>query len=131
MKTPKTYRPIGIGLIAICSLFTVLLHPLFRNGAIAWAESATNSPPPPIADDGWRRTSHGWERLTRWEASAMDQEHYTAHIHTVSGVAPVVARIMPRSISELHPVTIALSMLLASVLAYQYLPPSSSFCTEK
>lgn len=131
MKTPLTRLTVRLRLVAICSLFAVLLHPLFRNGAIVWAESATNPPPPPIADDGWRRTSHGWERLTRWEASAIDQERYTAHIHTVSGVAPVVARIMPRSISELHPVTIALSMLLASVLAYQYLPPSSSFCTEK
>ncbi|MGV3606857.1 MAG: hypothetical protein ACO1RA_10660 [Planctomycetaceae bacterium] len=60
----------------------------------------------------------------------MDQENTSVPTHAISGVAPVVGKIMPRSLSELHPVTIALSMLLASVLAYQYLPPSNSLHGE-
>lgn len=76
-------------------------------------------------DDGWRRTSHGWERITRWEATAMDESNVTAIAYSIPGTAPTISRIMPRSLSELHPVTIALSMLLASVLAYQYLPPAA------
>lgn len=131
MKTLQTCLPYRIRLTAICSLFAVLLQPVIQNGATAWAESAVNTAPPLNTDDGWRRTSHGWERITRWEASALDQENTSVPTYAVYGVAPVVGKIMPRSLSELHPVTIALSMLLASVLAYQYLPPSNSFRTEE
>lgn len=129
MKTLQTCLPYRIQLTAICSLFAVLLQPALQNGATAWAESAANTAPPLNTDDGWRRTNHGWERITRWEAGALDQENTSVPTYAVSGVAPVVGKIMPRSLSELHPVTIALSMLLASVLAYQYLPPSNSFRT--
>lgn len=130
MKTPLTCLTVRLGLVAICSLFAVFLYPVLQNGAIALAESSVSAAPPPNTDDGWRRTSHGWERITRWEATAMDEENHAAPIYTVSGITPVVARIMPRSLSELHPVTIALSMLLASVLAYQYLPPPTSYRIE-
>lgn len=131
MKTLQTGLPYRIRLTAIYSLFAVLLLPFVQNGGIAWAESAVNTAPPLNTDDDWRRTSHGWERITRWEASALDQENTSVPTYTISGVAPVVGKIMPRSLSELHPVTIALSMLLTSVLAYQYLPPSNSFRTEE
>lgn len=94
-----------------------------------WADPPmSNSAPPPLAeDDGWRRTSHGWEKTRSWEqlATASMQTKGVPNFPVMAIIEPLPSPI-PKPLTDLHPTAVALTMLTATALAYHFLPPQRS-----
>jgi hypothetical protein len=101
--------PIALGLLAALVVTAALASP-------AAAEEVQ-------ADDGWRRTAYGWERIDQWHAPSVPRggvsEHY---VPPPPGEAPPFA---------IHPALLVFIQIAATGLAVTLLSPAGACNREK
>ncbi len=115
--------------------FATVVRLLTLTGVVTVAcQTVWGEPPMPNSassatadDDGWRRTSHGWEKTRSWEqlATASTQSNKALAFPVMAIVEPLPSPI-PKPLTDLHPTVVALTMLAATALAYHFLPPTQS-----
>jgi hypothetical protein len=95
-------------------------------GAGMFAAGGSGSPK---ASDDWRRTAHGWERVSGWSNSARTAAGFGAAID------PLPVAEWPnhkRTRADAHPAALALAQLVGSMLALAvFSPRGSSLLKEK
>jgi hypothetical protein len=102
-----------IPLAALCVALSAWM-PL--SASAAQPESSAQAAP---ADDGWRRTVDGWERMESWSRGPVARRTWRTSHHSVVSVENEA---VPARRSDFHPAILVVLQLLAVTGAYSLIP---------
>ncbi len=89
--------------------------------APAFGEDLANAP---LADDGWRRTEHGWENVQQWRTQIATPQPGGLSNASYNALEASITAKPYHLVESLHPTNLALLMVIATVLGFYFIPPS-------